>query len=122
MAGTLQKTIMKPQSKLNDIIQIYNQLSIFVGKHAYITEFWKSEPFMKNVFPQLKDWQKHWKNRVEHYLPRSRLVQIPCLTTNMIERWDPKKKKEANQYTLIKVSSLFGHDIVQLYKGANQAE
>jgi hypothetical protein len=40
--------------------------------------------------------------------------------TNMIERWDPKKKKDASQYTSIKVSPLFGPDIVQLYKDANK--
>jgi hypothetical protein len=49
---------------MDDMIEIYNQLSIYVGKNAFATDFWKSEPFMKNVFPQWKDWQKNWKNRV----------------------------------------------------------
>ncbi len=67
-----------------------------------------------------EDWQKQWKNRVKHYLPRTDPVPNEVEFANMIERWDPKKKKYANQYISIKVSPPFGPDIVQLYKEANQ--
>ncbi len=69
--------------------------------NTFTADFWKSKPFRKNVFPQWKDWQKkkHWKNRVKHYLPRTDPGPNDVEFRDMIELWDPKKKKDANQYT-----------------------
>ena len=68
-----------------------------------------------------KKWQKVWKSRIQHYTPRSTLHHQDVTIDVVLEKWDPKKGKGDNQLKFMDISPMFGPDVVQLYKTANQA-
>ena len=71
--------------------------------------------------PKYVKWQNAWQNRILHYTPRDKPAHKDVEVTGMIERWDPKAKKDVSQVKTIKTSPLLGPDIVKLYTAANEA-
>ena len=76
---------------------------------------------MRNILPKWKKWQKVWKNRITHYTPRVDPKHSDVEIDGVIENWNPKKAKGESQTTTVKISPLFGPDIVALYSSANSA-
>ena len=104
------------------MIEIFNLTAIYIGKKDYKRNFWDSEGFLKLMKPKYVKWQNAWKNRILNYTPRYKPAHKDVEVTGIIENWDPKGKgKEANQPQTIKMSPLFGPDVVKLYKAANEA-
>jgi hypothetical protein len=97
-----------------------NQLATYIGKKQYNKNFWDTESYLKLLLPKWKKWQKVWKNRIQHYTPRSTPHQQDVTIEGIIEKWDPKKGKNDNQTKSIDISPMFGPDVVELYKTANQ--
>ena len=72
--------------------------------------------------PKYVKWQNAYKNRILNYTPRYKPAHKDVELNGIIENWDPKAKgKDANPSTTIKMSPLFGPDVVKLYKAANEA-
>ena len=104
------------------MIEIFNLTAIYIGKKDYKRNFWDSEGFLKLMKPKYVKWQNAWKNRILNYTPRYKPAHKDVELNGIIENWDPKAKgKEANPPQTIKMSPLFGPDVVKLYKAANEA-
>ena len=96
------------------MIEIFNQTAIYIRKKDYKKNFWDSEPYLKQMKPKYFKWQNAWKNRILNYTPRYKPAHKDVEVTGIIENWDPKAKKDANQPKTIKMSPLFGPDTVKL--------
>ena len=103
------------------MIEVFNQIAIFMGKKNYSRNFWDSEAFLRLMKPKYVKWQNAWKNRILYCTPRYKPAHKDVAVNGIIENWDPKGKKDANQPKTIKMSPLFGPDIVKLYTAANEA-
>ena len=106
---------------MDDMIEIFNQTAIFIAKKIYTKNFWDTEPFLKLMKPKYVKWQNAWSNRIRHYTPRYKPAHKDVDVTGIIEKFDPKAKKDVNQAKTITMSPLFGPDTVKLYTAANKA-
>ena len=93
---------------------------MFIGKKNYSKNFWETEAFLRQMKPKYVKWQNAWKNRILNYTPRYKPAHKDVEVTGIIENWDPKGKKDVNQAKTIKMSPLFGPDIVKMYTAANE--
>ena len=66
-------------------------------------------------------WQNAWQNRILYYTPRYKPAHKDVDLNGIIEIYDPKAKKDVSQAKTIRMSPLFGQDIVKLYTAANEA-
>ena len=66
-------------------------------------------------------WQKAWSNRIKHYTPREKPDYDLVPVDGIIEKWDTKIAKGTPQIKTIKISPMFGADVVRQYKAANEA-
>ena len=96
------------------MIEIFNLTAIYIGKKDYKRNFWDSEGFLKLMKPKYVKWQNAWKNRILNYTPRYKPAHKDVDLNGIIETYDPKAKKEVSQVKTIKMSPLFGPDIVKL--------
>ena len=99
------------------MIEVPNQIAIFIGKKNYSKNFWDSEAFLRQMKPKYVKWQNAWQNRILHYTeytPRYKPAHKDVDLNGIIETYDPKAKKEASQVKTIKMSPLFGPEIVKL--------
>jgi hypothetical protein len=103
------------------MIEVYNQTAIFIGKKNYSKNFWDSEAFLRQMKQPYVKWQNAWKNRIQYYTPCYKPAHKDVDIVEIIETSDPKAKKDVSQLKTIKMSPLFGQDIVKLYKAANEA-
>ena len=103
------------------MLEIFNQISIYSGKNNYSKNFWEVEPFLKNQKANYIKWQKAWKNRIEYYTPRDKPEYDFVPVDGLIENWDPKARKGESQIKTIKISPMFGADVVKLYRTANES-
>jgi hypothetical protein len=103
----------------DDMLEIFNQTSVYIGKKDFKKDFWATEAFLRQQRPKYIEWQKAWKNRIKHYTPREQPVYEDVPVEGVIEKWDPKATKSAIK--TIKMSPMFGADVVRLYKEANEA-
>jgi hypothetical protein len=103
------------------MIEVFNQLSIFIAKKNFTKNFWDTEPFLKQTKPKYIKWQQAWNNRIEHYTPRVKPDYDDVKVEGVIETWDTKLPKGTSQIKTIKISPKFGADAVQLYRAANEA-
>ena len=103
----------------DDMLEIFNQTSIYIGKKDFKKDFWATESFLRSQKPHYIKWQQAWKNRIKHYTPREQPVYEDVPVEGVIEKWDTKVK--TSQIKTIKISPMFGADVVRLYKEANEA-
>ena len=100
----------------DDMLEIYNQLSIYIGKKSFNKNFWDTETFLKMMKPKYTKWQQAWKNRIKHYTPRAQPDYDDISVDGVIEKWDPKLSKANSQMKTIKISPMFTPDKVKMYK------
>jgi hypothetical protein len=67
--------------------------------------------------PKWRKWQRAYKNRIEHYTPRTDPKQPDVAVEGIIEKWNPKKKE--SQVSTIHVSPMIGPAIVEEYEDYN---
>ena len=77
----------------DDMIEVFNQLAIFVAKKNFSKNFWDTESFLKQTRPKYVKWQQAWKNRIKHYTPRNKPVYDEVTVEGIIETWDTKIAK-----------------------------
>jgi len=94
-------------------------LGIYIGKKEFKNDFWTTEAFLRSQKPNYIKWQQAWKNRIKHCTPRVTPEYDDVPVDGVIEKWDPRLK--TSQIKTIKISPMFGADVVQLYKKANEA-
>ena len=97
----------------DNMLEIFNQLGIYIGNKEFKRDFWTTESFLKSQKPNYNRWQQAWKNRIKHYTPRVTPAYDDIPIEGVIEKWDPRLK--ASQIKTIKISPMFGADVVQLY-------
>ena len=105
----------------DDMIEVFNQLAIFVAKKNFSKNFWDTESFLKQTRPKYVKWQQAWKNRIKHYTPRNKPVYDEVSVEGIIETWDTKIAKGTPQIKTVKISPMFCADTVRLYREANEA-
>jgi hypothetical protein len=105
----------------DDMVELYNQTSIYIGKADFKPNFWDTQPFLKPLLPNWKKWQKVWKNRITNYTPRTKPQQPNVDVASIIEKWNTKRKTGESQIETISVSPMFGPEIVDLYRQCNES-
>ena len=106
---------------IDEVIETLNQLAMYIARKDYKKNFWDTEPYLKQMLPKWKKWQKVWKNHILHYTPRITPQQEDVTVDGLIEKFDTKKAKSDSQIKSVKISPMFGPDVVNLYKKANEA-
>jgi hypothetical protein len=81
----------------DDMVELYNQTSIYIGKADFKPNFWDTQPFLKSLLPNWKKWQKVWKNRITHYTPRTKPQHPDVDVAGIIQKWNAKKKSGESQ-------------------------
>ena len=94
---------------------------MFVAKKNFKTNFWDTESFLKHHKAGFVKWQKAWSNRIKHYTPREKPEYDLVPVDGISEKWDTKIAKGTPQIKTIKISPMFGADVVRQYKAANEA-
>jgi hypothetical protein len=94
------------------MVEIFNQLGIYIGKKDFIKDFWTTESFLRSQKPNYIKWQQAWKNRIKHFTPRVTPEYDDVPVEGVIEKWYPKLK--SSQIKTIKISPRFGADVVRL--------
>ena len=79
------------------MIEVFNQIAIFIGKKNYNKNFWETEAFLRLMRPKYVKWQNAWQNRILHYTPRYKPAHKDVDLNGIIETYDPKAKKEVSQ-------------------------
>jgi hypothetical protein len=105
----------------DDMDELYNQTSIYIGKTDFKLNFWDTQPFLKSLQPNWKKWQKVWKIRIKYYTPRTKPQQPDVDVAGIVEKWNTKRKANESQIATISVSPMFGPDIVDLYTQCNES-
>ncbi len=105
----------------DDMVELYNQTSIYIGKADFKLMFWDTKRFLKSLQPNWKKWQKVWKNHIKYYTPRTKPQQPDVDVAGIIEKWNTKRKANESQIATISVSPMFGLDIVDLYTQCNES-
>jgi hypothetical protein len=118
--NTPQDTSPSPIS-FDEMLEIFNQIYMFVAKKNFTKNFWDSESFLKNHKVGFVKWQKAWSNRIKHYSPREKPDYDLVPVDGIIEKWDTKIVKGTPRIKTIKISPMFGADVVRQYKAANEA-
>jgi hypothetical protein len=95
----------------DDMVELYNQTSIYIGKADFKPNFWDTQPFLKSLLPNWKKWQKVWKNRITHYTPRTKPQHPDVDVAGIIQKWNAKKKSGESQIETVAVSPMFGPEI-----------
>ncbi len=103
------------------MLELYNQLSIYIGTKEFKSNFWDIQPMIRSLQPNWKRWQKAWRNRIKYYTPRTDPPKEDVELRGMIEKWNPKKKLGEPQTTTIKMSPMFGEEVVAMYKQCNES-
>ena len=104
----------------DDVVEIFNQLGIYLAVHYWKKNFWDTEKFLKDTRPNYVKWQGAWKNRIKHYTPRTKPAYDDVPVDGLIEKWNPKLARSVSQIKTIPISPMFGPEIVALYKLANE--
>ena len=86
------------------MIEVFNQIAIFIGKKNYSKNFWDSEAFLRQMKQPYVKWQNAWKNRIQNYTPRYQPAHKDIDLVGIIETYDPKAKKDVSQVKTIKMS------------------
>ena len=105
----------------DDMLEIFNQTAIYIAKKNFKTNFWDSEPYLKNLRQNYVKWQKARGNRLVNYTPRKKPEYDPVPVEGLIEKWDTKDPKGTSQIKTIKILPMFGADAVRMYKSANES-
>ena len=87
----------------DDVVEIFNQLGIYLAVHDWKKNFWDTEKF-----------------RIKHYTPRTKPAYDDVPVDGLIEKWNPKLARSVSQIKTIPISPMFGPEIVALYKLANE--
>ncbi len=53
------------------MLELYNQLSIYIGTKEFKSNFWDIQPMIRSLQPNWKRWQKAWINCIKHYTPQT---------------------------------------------------
>jgi hypothetical protein len=93
------------------MVEIFNQLGIYIGKKDFKKKFWTTESFLMSQKPHYIKLQKAWKNLIKHYTPRVTPEYDDVPVEGVTEKWNPKLK--TSQIKTIKTSTMFGADVVQ---------
>ncbi len=93
----------------DNMLEIFNQLGIYIGNKEFKRDFWTTESFLKSQKPNNIKWQQAWKNSIKHYTPRVTPEYDNVPVDGVFEKWDPRLK--ASQIA----------DVVRLYKETNEA-
>ena len=92
------------------MIEVFNQIAIFIGKKSYSKNFWETEAFLRLTKPKYVKWQNAWQNRILHYTPRYKPAHKDVDLNGIIETYDPKAKKEVSQ---VKTNQNVAHNSLQ---------
>jgi hypothetical protein len=90
------------------MLEIFNQLAMYIGKKDFKKDFWSTEIFLRHQKPNYIKWQQAWQNSITHYTPRGTNYtprdthytprdtpaydDVPVDSEGVIEKWDPKIK------------------------------
>ena len=88
---------------IDDLMELFNQLSIYIGRKEFKKNFREIVSFLKNLLSKWKKWQKVWKNRITHYTLRVDPQHPDVEIEGVIEIWNPKKPKGEQQITTVKM-------------------
>jgi hypothetical protein len=112
----------KSPVSFDNMLEIFNQLGIYIGKKDFKKNSGPlklTESFLRSQKPNYIKWQQAWKNSIKHYTPCMTPEYDNVPVEGVIEIWDPRLK--ASQIKTIKISPMFGADVLLLYKEANEA-
>jgi hypothetical protein len=98
----------------DDMLEIFNQFGIYIGKKDFKKYFWTTGSFLRSRKPNYIKWQQAC---IKHCTPCVTPEYDDVLVEGVIEKWDPRLK--ASQIKAIKISQMFGADVVQLDKEVN---
>ncbi len=87
----------------DDMVGLYNQLSINMGKAEFKQNFWDTQPLLKSLLPNWKKWQKVWKNSITNYTPLTKPQQPDVDVAGIIQEWNAKKKSGESQIETVAV-------------------
>jgi hypothetical protein len=94
------------------MLEIFNQLGIYICKKEFEKDFWTTEAFLRSQKPNDIKLQQVWKNSIKHYTPRVTPEYDDVPVEGVIEKWDPRLKE--SQIKTIKILPMFGADVVLL--------
>ena len=103
------------------MLELFNLLTVYIGKKDFKKSFWDSEPFAKTTKPSYVKWYNAWKNRIKHYTPCKQPNYDDIPVDGIIETWNPKAAKGSPQITTVKISPMFDADTVQQYQKVIEA-
>ena len=115
--NTPQDTSPFPIS-FDEMLEIFNQIYMFVAKKNFTKNFWDSEGFLRLHKTGFVKWQKAWSNRIKHFTPREKPEHDLVSVEGIIEKWDTKLPKGTSQINTIKILPMFGTDVVRQYQAA----
>jgi hypothetical protein len=75
----------------DDMVELYNHTSIYIGKADFKPNFWDTQAFLKSLLPNGKKWQKVWKNCITNYPPRTKPQQPDVDVAGIVQKWNAKK-------------------------------
>jgi hypothetical protein len=97
----------------------YSTSSASTSARKISKKIWTTEAFLRSQKPNYIKWQQAWKNSIKFYTPRVTPEYDNILVKGVIEKWDLRLK--ASQIKTIKISPMFGEDVVRLNKEAYEA-